>query len=724
MTRIVRLAALLAAAVTTLLGAPPQALAGSNDKEVEALIESIFATDVAAGKHADALAQLELGKQACEAKSACSAKVRAKLQIAIGTQLASLKKVNEAKAAFTAALKEDPTASLFNDASADVQKIWNEVRGGASASGGTPDTPKGPGQRKPKKTYPGGMRPTRGWRNPEAWFYFNEATQAEARRDWLDCVDYAQASLAVDNRVTTRYLAATCEERAGLWIEAASDYKTVVDTGPKLGLHDLGRSAASKLDPLRNKIPKVILRPPPRAEGLVVTMNDVEVSADKLGGEIWVNPGQRSIKAKGKVDGIELEFEQTIDATEFETTTIDIKLGPKGVKGDQVMMKCMLAAKTRDDFAKCLNKSSGPSVNIHLGFEFSAYHDTQNVDVGTPAIFIGVESPTGGWGISGSFLVDVVTAASADIVATASPRFREVRYVPALSGHKRFGDADVSLRGSLSREPDYLATTVGAGFSIDLAKKMITPNLAYEFSYDISGRAGTPFSVFSRTITRHAATAGSSFVLNKSSILAVSFNAIIENGDTSKPYRYVPMFSDATAKQVPVGLSVDAVNENRLSIRPLEQLPTNRQRYALAALFAYRFSSSTLRLGERAYVDSWGLKASTTDAQYLFDVNDRVRLWPLLRLHAQTGADFWQLAYTAPQKGTAFKVPALRTGDRELGPLVGVTAGAGARFAFGERKNWALSLMGDFVYTRFLNHLFVLERYGYFGATTLEVDIE
>ena len=45
----------------------------------------------------------------------------------------------------------------------------------------------------------------------------------------------------------------------------------------------------------------------------------------------------------------------------------------------------------------------------------------------------------------------------------ASPRWREVRYVPALSAHKKLGDADISVNGSHSREPDYLATTFGAG---------------------------------------------------------------------------------------------------------------------------------------------------------------------------------------------------------------------------------------------------------------------
>jgi hypothetical protein len=441
---------------------------------------------------------------------------------------------------------------------------------------------------------------------------------------------------------------------------------------------------------------------------------------------VWVNPGQRTIKAQGKVNGVDLEFEQTIDAAEFETATVEIKLGPKGAKGDQAMMRCMLAAQTRDDFSKCLKSDSGPSVNLHLATEMSGYHDTDHVDVITPAFVAGVESPTGGWGINGSFLVDMVTAASTDIIATASPRWREVRYVPSIGGHKKFGDVDANLKANLSHEPDYLATSVGGGVSIDLRQKTITPAFGYEFSHDISGRAGTPFAVYSREINRHGLDASVTFVLDKATFFAASFTAVLESGDTSKPYRYIPMFAPEVAKRVPIGLSIDGVNKNRLPIRALEQLPTSRQRWAIAGLLAHRFSASTIRAEERLYVDNWGLKASTTDMQFLVDLTERLRIWPAVRFNVQSAASFWQLAYPAlpSKKDGTITLPALRTGDRELGPLYGITLGGGTRYAFGEKKNWAVSINADVVYTRFLDHLYLLDRLGLFGATTLEVELE
>ena len=40
----------------------------------------------------------------------------------------------------------------------------------------------------------------------------------------------------------------------------------------------------------------------------------------------------------------------------------------------------------------------------------------------------------------------------------------------------------------------------------------------------------------------------------------------------------------------------------------------------LAGSVAHRFPSATLRASERLYIDTWGTKATTTDARYLYDI--------------------------------------------------------------------------------------------------------
>src|SRR5690606_28791297 len=102
-----------------------------------------------------------------------------------------------------------------------------------------------------------------------------------------------------------------------------------------------------------------------------------------------------------------------------------------------------------------------------------------DVNVLTPGLLLGVEDPVNGWGINGSFLVDVVSAASPDIVSMASPRWEDVRYAPALGGHVKIEDWDLSLNGSYSTESDHRSIGAGAGIAVDLMNKQVTPSLAY-----------------------------------------------------------------------------------------------------------------------------------------------------------------------------------------------------------------------------------------------------
>jgi hypothetical protein len=703
------------------------ARAAPNDEEVETLVVTVLETSYKEGKFKEALDTLNLAKQACAKKSSCSSNVRAKLFIAIGTVLAGgFGKQKDAKDAFVIALKEDPTVTLFPDyVNPNVEKPFREARNVGSPSGGNQETKAAAasGDKKLKAQYEGQKAP-RGWRSGEAWFYYDQAIKSDKAGEHLDCIEYAKASYEAENRTSTTFLIAACEAAAGLWVEAVSDYEATAEAASRANIRKTAGEAKRRADDLRGKIPKIIIKKPANATDVKVRLNSVQVAEDQLGTEIQVNPGERTVFATGKVGNVEQSFEQKVNLGEGETATVEITLKPKGKAIDRALVKCMQDAQTQDEFDECISKSRKLPVTMKFGLEMSGYHDSDKVDVLSPAFFFNVENPTGGWGFGGSFLVDVVTAASSDIVATASPRWTEQRYVPALGGHKKFGDVDVNLHGAMSIEPDYIATSFGTSVAIDVKQKTITPSLSYDFSYDIAGRAGTSYDIFSRRIARHAIDLASTFTIDKNSILTANMSIVAESGDSSKPYRYIPTFAKDIAPRVQPGQGLNVVNFYRNPERILEQLPLSRQRFAIAGRYARRFTTSTLRAEERLYADSWGLKATTTDLKYYIDLNDRLRIWPHFRFHAQTGASFWKLAYISNQTPTGLQVPALRTGDRELGPLLGVTGGIGARLAFGEAKNWGLGFTGDVVYTQFMNTLFILQRFGYFGALTVEVDIE
>jgi hypothetical protein len=353
--------------------------------------------------------------------------------------------------------------------------------------------------------------------------------------------------------------------------------------------------------------------------------------------------------------------------------------------------------------------------------DVAAYGDTDHVFVFTPSIAGTITNPTAGWTIDANYLVDVVSAASVDIVSTASRRWEEVRQAGGVDVAWKPASFGVGLSAAGSVEPDYTSLTGGLSITQDLLAKNLTLVGAYEHGHDVAGRSGTPFSVFSHDIDHDALKGGLTLVVDPATVATGVAEVDFERGDSSKPYRYIPMFAPGTS--VPKGASIDQVNALRLTERPLEQLPLSRQRYAITARVAHRYSSSTLRLEERVYDDSWSLLASTTDARFLVDTSKRFEIGPHLRLHVQKAVSFWQRAYVL---NPGFDFPALRTGDRELGPLYNATAGGSARLGFGpafDPMRWSLGADVNGTYTGYLDDLYVTYRISTVVGLTLEGEL-
>jgi hypothetical protein len=190
------------------------------------------------------------------------------------------------------------------------------------------------------------------------------------------------------------------------------------------------------------------------------------------------------------------------------------------------------------------------------------------------------------------------------------------------------------------------------------------------------------------------------------------------------------MFSPEIVPFVPRGASVGLVNGVRLPLRPLEQLPLSRNRYAVSGRFAYRFKTSTLRMEERLYVDSWEQMATTTDIQYLIDLGASLRIWPNIRLNAQNGANFYRLAYSVnvpTTSGGTIALPAYRTTDRELSPLVTAVLGAGGRIALSPptaSTQFGISLQSDVMATRYFDALYLTGRVAIYGTLGLDGEFQ
>jgi hypothetical protein len=369
--------------------------------------------------------------------------------------------------------------------------------------------------------------------------------------------------------------------------------------------------------------------------------------------------------------------------------------------------------------------ASAGGVTASARSEMSVYADSDAVTVLTPAVSGKVEEDVRGWSAEGSYLVDVVSAASVDVVSTASPRWTEVRHAGTLEGGYRVGRLGASLHGAVSTEPDYLALAGGGLLAWSLPDRSGTPSIGYSLERDEAGRTGTPFSVYSKVLVRHTVTAGVELVLGPATTLALGTDAILESGEQEKPYRYLPMFDARSAAEVEPGASLARVNRLRLPGRMTESLPHERRRFALAGRLAHRFSGATLLAFDRLYADDWGLLATTLDARFGVDLGRRLFPWLHVRGHTQAGAHFWRRAYVAELglDGES-SVPLYRTGDRELGPLRTLTLGLGGRWLLGSASapsRLALVVQGDAIFTRFPDALYIGDRTGLLAVAQLEV---
>jgi hypothetical protein len=111
----------------------------------------------------------------------------------------------------------------------------------------------------------------------------------------------------------------------------------------------------------------------------------------------------------------------------------------------------------------------------------------------------------------------------------------------------------------------------------------------------------------------------------------------------------------------------------------------------------------------------------------MVDLSRHLRVWPHVRLHAQTGANFYRLAYSAILDSNTgqITIPAFRSSDRELSPLLTGTGGGGVRIELGEPEGevkYGITVVGDVMYTRYLKALYVTTRTAVYGSAGFDVE--
>jgi hypothetical protein len=237
-------------------------------------------------------------------------------------------------------------------------------------------------------------------------------------------------------------------------------------------------------------------------------------------------------------------------------------------------------------------------------------------------------------------LVDVVTTASVDIVAAASRRIEETREEVRAGLDLHGDDRIISADWAHSVEHDWSSHRFSLGGALELANHATRVSASIALALSEVGRAGDPG--FSESQRQHVLSLGLTQVIDARTLLAIGYAGQIIAGMQSSPYRFVPM-GDGTV-----------VSETH---------PDFRLRHALVARVRRALGEKvSLGVDERLYGDDWGILASTTTATLSFELGEELDVAIENRLHAQTGASFWDAGQRARREFV--------TADRELGPMV------------------------------------------------------
>lgn len=701
-----RVVAALVLALCLLASTRLAAAGEKEDANVVATVDKILASDVANANFGEAKKKLRALVDRC--RRGCSGPAVARIYVAIGLVAAQIGQADEAKTAWSDAFSVDPNAQLpatgvapaLRQQFEQAQKAWLTAN---------------PQQDDAQKA---------GWVNKQAFELHKAALAAEAESSWAECIEKDKSALTMEENLRARVHLAFCEAKAGKVVDALRDNAKALEAARAKQDAVTAKVVQERVTELLPRLAHVKFEAPKEVEALKVTFDDRSIPTERLTESFTIDPGPHTVHAEGVLRGVRVQFDDKTDVKEGETAVVKITLKPAALTQGQ--LQCMVSAKTQEEIALCLPREGKPLV-VRAGLDVSAYTDTTSTHVITPGVRGSIASPTGGWNLGANYLVDVVTSASPDVVSTASRRFHDVRHAVGATGGYKPGAYGFQLSGNYSTESDYVSRTLGGTVLGDFWNKQITPSLGYAYTWDTIGRAGTDYDVFGKPFNTHEISAGTSFVLTPMSLLVTGATVSLESGDQSKPYRYIALFEPGVS--VPIGASAEQVNANRLPIKPLEQLPLDRQRYSIGARYVLRTrTNATLRLEGRAYTDSWGTHAGTVDGRYMMDVSGRVRLWPHLRLHGQTGAGFYNRIYgaTLNSDGSA-TIPQFRTSDRELSPMGAATVGGGLRLALtapGSKFQLGLVSTADGLFNYYLNSLFIRHRIAVYGTLGIEAEFE
>ena len=252
-------------------------------------------------------------------------------------------------------------------------------------------------------------------------------------------------------------------------------------------------------------------------------------------------------------------------------------------------------------------------------------------------------------------LVDIVTAASVDVISAATERFEELRIeAGGRAGVFITPEIDLSLSFTHSAENDWISISPAASLAMDLAERNTQVAVGYGFVHNQVGRANDP--TFEQRLLTHSGEVALTQIIDRATLAGVSYTGQLAKGWQSSPYRYVRA----------AGSSIGA----------LERHPESRLRHAIV-FHGLRSLGNGAALGAsyRFYGDDWGVFSHTLSTELRLDLSEAWGARVRVRGYYQDSADFWRERYTEPLE--------FMSADRELATFFDVGGGVKIHYESG-----------------------------------------
>ena len=266
--------------------------------------------------------------------------------------------------------------------------------------------------------------------------------------------------------------------------------------------------------------------------------------------------------------------------------------------------------------------------------------------------------------VSANYYVDSISAASIDVITSASP-YKQERNEYSVGVEYLRDKSTLSFNYTDSEENDYVAQTYSVAVSQDFFGDLTTLSMGYARGKDevmrvttLAGNKQLDSNFGTRSIDRHNFSLGLAQVLTKKLVAGMNYDLITDKGFLNNPYRQV-RFADGS--------------------RAFENYPNTRSSHALALQLKYHLPYRAALSGKYRYFnDTWDIEAHTFELGYTHPVKDRWLVDLRYRLYEQSRASFYADVFSGPEAQT------FMARDKELSTYNNRTLGVTLSYDLGQ----------------------------------------